>query len=41
MKYKINDKEIKAHMFISFIKKIWKGNYSIKKRKRHYLKPLI
>lgn len=29
MEYKINDKELKADVFISFVNKVWKGNYDI------------
>ena len=31
MKYKINDNQLDAKMFISFVNKIWDGNYDIKK----------
>lgn len=31
MEYKINDKGLKAHNFISFVNKVWKGNYDIEK----------
>ena len=31
MEYKINDKELKANIFISFVNKVWKGQYDIEK----------
>lgn len=31
MDYKINDKELKANIFISFVNKVWKGQYNIEK----------
>lgn len=31
MKYKINDNQLDAKMFISFVNKIWDGNYDINK----------
>ena len=33
MEYKINDKELKANVFISFVNKVWKGQYNIEKAK--------
>ena len=33
MEYKINDKELKANIFISFVNKVWKGQYNIEKAK--------
>ena len=29
MEYKIDDKELKANIFISFVNKVWKGQYDI------------
>lgn len=31
MEYKINDKGLKATIFISFVNKVWKGQYDIEK----------
>lgn len=31
MDYKINDKELKANIFISFVNKVWKDQYNIEK----------
>lgn len=31
IKYKVNDKGLKAHIFISFVNKVWKGDYDIEK----------
>ena len=31
MEYKIDDKELKANIFISFVNKVWKGQYDIEK----------
>ena len=31
MEYKINDKELKANVFISFVNKVWKGSYDMEK----------
>ena len=29
IKYKVNDKGLKAHIFISFVNKVWKGDYEL------------
>ncbi len=31
MEYKINDKELKANVFISFVNQVWKGSYDMEK----------
>lgn len=31
MEYKVNDQELDALMFISFVNKIWQGNYDVDK----------
>lgn len=31
MEYKINDSGLKADIFLSFVNKVWKGNYDTKK----------
>ena len=31
MEYKIDDKELKADIFISFVNRVWKGQYDIEK----------
>ena len=41
MEYKIDDKELKADVFISFVNRVWKVGMILRKRKRHYLRPLI
>ena len=38
MKYKINDNQLDAKMFISFVNKIWDGNYDIKKNAKCIIK---
>lgn len=34
MKYKVNDIELDASVFISFVNQIWKGNYDIEKTQK-------
>lgn len=40
MEYRINDKELKAHIFISFVNKVWKGNYDLEKTQEALSKTL-
>ncbi len=34
MEYKVNDKELDASIFISFVNQIWKGEYDIEKTRK-------
>ena len=34
MEYKVNDKELDASLFVSFVNQIWKGEYDIEKTQK-------
>lgn len=34
MDYKVNDKELQASIFISFVNQVWKGDYDEEKRRK-------
>lgn len=40
MYYKIDDRELNASMFISFVNQVWKGNYDIEQTKNALSKTL-